>query len=82
MASIPADTSPASTFDASRWLDDWTEHGGIYVLIGDHLHLRRAWPLDRQATSSLDRLRDQLLRSDGGPAIAEVLMMRRNGDVP
>jgi len=46
------------------------------------LHLRRHRPLDRLAKINLDRLRDRLLRSGGGPAVADVLIRRRNGEVP
>jgi hypothetical protein len=82
MASIPESLPPVVTFDASAWLAAWTENGGIYFLAGDMLHLRRHRPIDRRATVMLDRLRDYLLRSGGGPAIAEALIRRRNGDVP
>jgi hypothetical protein len=82
MASIPVDLPPAGTFDAPAWLAAWTDNGGIYFLAGDMLHLRRHRPIDRHATAMLDRLRDYMLRSGGGPAIAEVLLRRREGDVP
>ena len=82
MASTPASLPPVATFDASTWLAAWAENGGMYMLVGMDLHLRRLRPLDQQATSNLDRLRDQMLRSGGGPAIADVLIRRRNGDVP
>ncbi len=82
MASIPAETAPANTFDASRWLADWSDNGGVVLLVHDHLYLRRSPSLDRAAAFNLDRLRDSMLRSGGGPAIAHVLMQRRNGDVP
>jgi hypothetical protein len=82
MASIPANPPPADIFDASAWLAAWTENGGIYILTGDHLHLRRARPLDRLAMSNLDRLRDVMLRAGGGPAIADAVIRRQNGDVP
>lgn len=82
MASIPAVPLHAVTFDASAWLAAWTENGGIYMLVGAELHLRRMRPLDRQATFNLDRLRDTMLRSGGGPSIADLLLKRRNGDVP
>jgi hypothetical protein len=68
-------------FDPRRWLADWTENGGMYVLAGDMLHLRRHRPIDQSAAANLDRLRDQMLRSGGGPAVADVLIRRRNGDV-
>jgi len=51
------------------------------LLADDRLYLRRSIPLDRAAASNLDRLRDAMLRADGGPAIAEALLRRRNGDV-
>jgi hypothetical protein len=82
MASIPESLPPAGIFDASAWLAAWTDNGGIYMLAGDMLHLRRMRPLDRPAAANLDRLRDSMLRSGGGPAIAELLIRRRNGDVP
>ena len=82
MASTHASLPPVVTFDASTWLVEWTENGGIYFLAGDMLHLRRHRPLDRLATINLDRLRDTLLRSGGGPAVADVLIRHRNGDVP
>jgi len=81
MASTPANLPPVVTFDASAWLAAWTENGGIYFLAGDMLHLRRHRPIDRRATAILDRLRDYMLRSGGGPAIAEVLLRRREGEV-
>ena len=68
MASTPASQQLATAFDASRWLAAWAENGGIYMLVGMDLHLRRLRPLDQQATSNLDRLRDQMLRSGGGPS--------------
>ncbi len=46
MASIPASPRPVGTFDAARWIAEWTEHGGIYIVAGDQLHLRRVRPLD------------------------------------
>ena len=82
MASIPESRAPAATFDASNWLDAWTVNGGIYILTGDHLHLRRSCPLDADSVVRLDRLRDELLRAGGGPAIAEMVIRRQNGDVP
>jgi hypothetical protein len=82
MASTPASQQPATAFDASRWLAAWAENGGIYFLVGDMLHLRRHRPLDRLATINLDHLRDRLLRSGGGPAVAAVVIRRQNGDVP
>jgi hypothetical protein len=81
MASTPANLPPVATFDASAWLAAWTENGGIYFLAGDMLHLRRHRPIDRRATAMLDRLRDYMLRSGGGPAIAEVLLRQREGDL-
>ena len=81
MASIPVNLPPAGTFDASAWLGAWSENGGIYFLAGDMLHLRRAYPLDRAAASNLDRLRDNMLRAGGGPAIAAAVIRRQNGDV-
>ena len=82
MASTPENLPPVVTFDAPAWLAAWTENGGIYFLAGDMLHLRRHRPLDRRATAMLDRLRDYMLRSGGGPAIAAVVIRRQNGDVP
>jgi hypothetical protein len=82
MASTPASLPHAGSFDAPGWLAAWTENGGIYFLAGDMLHLRRHRPIDRRATMTLDRLRDHMLRSGGGPAIAELLLRQREGDVP
>jgi len=82
MASIPESLPPVVTFDACRWLAEWTEHGGVYFLAGDMLHLRRNCPIDRRATAMLDRLRDYMLRSGGGPAIAAAVIRRQNGDLP
>lgn len=82
MASTPASPPPVVTFDAAAWLAAWTENGGIYFLVGDMLHLRRHRPIDRRATAMLDRLRDYMLRSGGGPAIAAAVIRRQNGDVP
>jgi hypothetical protein len=82
MASTPANLPPVVTFDASRWLVEWAENGGIVFMAGDRLYLQRCTPLDRWATQQLDRLRTSMLRSGGGPAIAEALIRRRNGDVP
>ena len=81
MASILADQPPAGIFDASAWLTEWTENGGIYFLSGDMLHLRRTRPLDPHATSRLDRLRDEMLRAGGGPAVGKLLLQRREGEV-
>ncbi len=81
MASIPASSPPAVTFDASGWLAEWADNGGIVILADDRLYLRRSSPLDRSASQQLDRLRNVMLRSGGGPALAEVLIRRRNGDV-
>lgn len=82
MASTPANLPPVVTFDASAWLAAWTENGGIYFLAGDMLHLRRHRPIDRRATAMLDRLRDYMLRSGGGPAIADLLLRQREGELP
>jgi hypothetical protein len=82
MASIPVSQPLVPAFDASRWLAEWADHGGIYILAGTQLHLRRNQSLDLYSTISLDCLRDDLLRSGGGPAIAELLIRRQNGDVP
>lgn len=82
MASIPAGLPHAGTFDASTWLAAWADHGGIVFLTPDRLYLRRAPFIDRAATVQLDRLRDQMLRSGGGPEIAEVLARRRDGEMP
>ncbi len=82
MASIPAGPPPVATFDASRWLAEWSDNGGIVILADDRLYLRRSSPLDHSASQQLDRLRNIMLRSGGGPALAEVLIRRRNGDVP
>lgn len=81
MASTPANLPPVVTFDASAWLGAWTENGGIYFLAGDMLHLRRHRPIDRRATAMLDRLRDYMLRSGGGPAIAEHICRLREGEI-
>ena len=81
MASAPESQPPEPAFDPSRWLAAWAENGGIYMLVGIDLHLRRLRRLEQQATSNLDRLRDQMLRSGGGLAIADALIRRRNGDV-
>jgi hypothetical protein len=81
MASIPESRAHAGTFDASTWLAEWTENGGIYVLTGDHLHLRRQCPLNADSGVRLDCLRDELLRAGGGPAIADAVSRRQNGDV-
>lgn len=80
MASIPERPPPVVAFDASAWLTAWTENGGIYFLAGDMLHLRRHRPLGHRATEMLDRLRDYMLRSGGGPAIAEHLLRQREGE--
>lgn len=81
MASTPENLPPVVIFDASAWLAAWTDNGGIYFLAGDTLHLRRHRSLDRRSTVMLDRLRDHMLRSGGGPAIAAALILRRNGDM-
>jgi hypothetical protein len=82
MATILASPPPAGTFDASRWLADWADHGGIVFLTPDRLYLRRSPFLDRAATFRLDQLRDEMLRAGGGPEIAETLARQREGDVP
>ena len=82
MASIPANLPPVATFDASRWLVEWAENGGMYMLLGTQVHLRRMGALNLSSLSQLDRLRAEMFRSGGGPAIADVLLRRRNGDVP
>jgi hypothetical protein len=82
MATILASAPPGATFDASRWLAEWADHGGIVVLTPDRLYLRRSPFLDRAATAKLDQLRDEMLRAGGGPEIAETLARRRDGDVP
>jgi hypothetical protein len=73
---------PAATFDASAWLVEWADHGGIVLLVQDRLYLRRMAAIDRAATAALDRLRTIMLRSGGGMAIADELARRRDGDVP
>ncbi len=82
MASIPASQPPVATFDASRWLAEWADNGGLYMLIETQVHLRRMKSLGAASLYNLDQLRAEMFRSGGGPAIADVLMRRRNGDVP
>ena len=41
MASTPARLPPVAAIDASRWVAEWTEHGGLYFEDGSQLHLRR-----------------------------------------
>ncbi len=82
MATTLASQPPAGTFDASRWLAAWADHGGIVLLTPDRLYLRRSPFLDRAATARLDRLRDEMLRAGAGPEIAATLARRRDGDVP
>ena len=79
MASIPVEPSPDVGFDATAWFASWSDHGGIALLVEDRLYLRRAPALDPACTTELDRLRTGMLRSDGGPAIAEMLARRRDG---
>jgi hypothetical protein len=79
MATIPANPPHAAAFDAARWLADWTEYGGIYILAGNQIILRRSSPLSYWSTQALDALRDEMLRSGGGPAIADHLLRRREG---
>jgi hypothetical protein len=81
MASIPIDQRGAVPFDASRWLAAWAEHGGIYMLLGTQVHLRRARALDPSSLAQLDILRREMFRSGGGPAIADLLFRRRSGDI-
>ena len=81
MASTPASQQPATAFDASRWLAEWAENGGLYMLIGTQVHLRRMKSLGPASLYNLDQLRAEMFRSGGGPAIADVLLRRRNGDV-
>lgn len=79
MATIPVGLFPAAGFDATAWFASWSEHGGIAILVEDRLYLRRAPCLHPACTAELDRLRTVMLRSGGGPAIAEMLAKRRNG---
>lgn len=81
MASTHASLPPVAGFDAARWLSDWTEHGGIYILAGEHLHLRRTSPLPIWSSFCLDLLRDEMMRSGGGPAIADHLRRQREGEL-
>jgi hypothetical protein len=81
MASTLASQQLGDAFDATGWLTAWTENGGIYFIVGNMLHLRRAHPLDRAASVNLDRLRDKMLRAGGGPAIAETVIRRQVGEV-
>jgi hypothetical protein len=81
MVSILANPLHADTFDAAAWLTAWTEGGGIYFLAGGSIHLCQARPLDPAATANLSRLKSRMHRAGGGPAIAELLIRRRNGDV-
>jgi hypothetical protein len=82
MGFTPASQPPAAGFNATAWFAAWSDHGGIAILADDRLYLRRSPFLDRATTAELDRLRTVMLRSDGGPAIAEMLARRREGDVP
>jgi hypothetical protein len=68
------------TFDAAAWLADWSDHGGIVLLVGDRLYLRRIAAIDRAAGLALDALRGRMLRVGGGAAIARELARRREGD--
>jgi len=81
MATILANPPPVGGFDAARWLSEWTEHGGIYILAGDQLHLRRMRPLDPSSSDHLDRLRTEMLRAGAGPAIAGHLLRQREGEI-
>lgn len=82
MATTPVDQPHADTFDASSWLIDWAENGGIVLVVHEHLYLRRSPRIGSRELQKLDQLRARLLRSGGGPAIADVLIRRRNGDLP
>lgn len=81
MASIPAGSPPSGGFDVARWLSEWTSYGGIYVLAGGQLHLRRIEALDPARSEHLDQLRAEMLRAGAGPAIAEHLLRQREGGV-
>lgn len=81
MASIPVRPPLEDTFDATAWLAEWSDNGGIYMLVGDMLHLRRIRPIDPWNTANLDRLRAVMLRSGGGPAIADLIRRRQESDV-
>lgn len=81
MGITPASSLPSGGFDAARWLNEWAAAGGIYLLTGDMLRLQRSIPLDRDATLRLDALRAELMRSNGGIAIGELLRRRREGDL-
>ena len=71
---------PGRKFDAALWLQQWTDHGGIYILAGDRLYLRRVDRLNGWFTRYLDSLRNEMIFGGHGIAIAEHLLAQREGE--
>lgn len=63
----------ADTFDPSAWFADWSDHGGIVLLIEDRLWVGRTGAVDRTASERLDELRGALTRPGAGSALAGLL---------
>ena len=70
-----------TTFDAPAWLADWSDHGGVVLLAGDHLYVGRGPAVDRAAHQRLDSLRQQLHHQPAGMALADLLRRRSFGEV-
>lgn len=81
MATIPAGAPLAAGFDATRWLKEWAEHGGIVILTGDQLCLRRLQHPGPVSHGQLDRLRDEMHRADAASVIADHLRRQREGEI-
>ena len=71
---------PQPSFDAPAWFADWSDHGGVAILAGDHLFIGRSVAVDRQGHQRLDSLRHQLLHQRAGAALADLLRRRSFGE--
>ncbi len=63
----------ATPFDASAWLNAWSDQGGIVMLVDDRLWLSRLATIDRSSAVALDTLRGHLHRPGAKDALADLL---------
>lgn len=74
MTGAPAHTpEPAQPFDASAWLAEWSDQGGIVMLVDDRLWLSRLATIDRSGAVALDTLRGHLHRPGARDALSQLL---------
>ncbi|MEH3046166.1 hypothetical protein [Sphingomonas adhaesiva] len=66
----------ATPFDASAWLNAWSDQGGIVMLVDDRLWLSRLAMIDRGSAVALDTLQGHLHRPGAKDALTKLLQAR------